>query len=335
LVTIEASIASGDWRAPELSRETFGAYGARWLAHRPDLRPSTRELYAILWRKWLEPAFGTVAIGALNAEGWRAWYLEQTVAHPGSVQPGKAYRLARAMLNTAVEDGLLRSNPCRVKGAGTERATERPVAMPGDVAKLAEAIDSRYRAMVLLAAYCSLRFGELAGLRRARVNLLHRTVTVEESAVELSGGRVVFGPPKTAAGRRVVAIPAELVEVLDTHLGEHVGVQADALVFPDLEGNPLGRNKFRPLWAAACAGAGISGLHFHDLRGSGATWAATAGATLRELMVRLGHTTPTVAMRYQHATQERDRAIADKLGALMRAAAPEEDPGAAVVPIDR
>ena len=220
-----------------------------------------------------------------------------------------------------------------MKGAGTEHATERPVAMPGDVAKLADAIDPRYRAMVLLAAYCSLRFGELAGLRRSRVDLLHRTVTVEENAVEVAG-QVTFGPPKTAAGRRVVAIPAELVEVLDAHLAEHVGVQGDALVFPDLDGHPLGRNKFRPLWARACVGAGISGLHFHDLRGSGATWAATAGATLRELMVRLGHTTPTVAMRYQHATQERDRAIADKLGALMRAAAPEE-PSAAVVPIDR
>jgi len=75
-------------------------------------------------------------------------------------------------------------------------------------------------------------------------------------------GRTVEKPPKTAAGRRVVAIPAELVEVLDAHLAEHVGVQGDALVFPDLEGNPLGRNKFRPLWAAACTGAGIWGSTF-------------------------------------------------------------------------
>jgi integrase len=188
--------------------------------------------------------------------------------------------------------------------------------MPDQVGRLAEAIDPRYSAMVLLAAYCSLRFGELAGLRRARLDLLHRTVTVEESAVEVSGGRVVFGPPKTASGRRTVAFPAELVGILDAHLAEHVDAQRDALVFPDLEGNPLGRNKFRPLWAAACAGAGITGLHFHDLRGSGATWAAAAGATLRVVMERLGHTTATVALRYQHATQERDRAIADKLGAL-------------------
>ena len=78
-------------------------------------------------------------------------------------------------------------------------------------------------------------------------------------------------------------------------------------------------------WATLLSGVrsrpalGLPGLHFHDLRGSGATWAATAGATVRELMSRLGHTTPTVALRYQHATLERDRAIADRLGALMRA----------------
>jgi integrase len=109
------------------------------------------------------------------------------------------------MLNTAVEDGLLRTNPCKVKGAGAEHAEERPVAMPGQVAKLADAVHPKYRAMVLLAAYCSLRFGELAGLRRGHIDLLRRTVTVEETAVELAGGRMVFGPPKTAASRRVVS----------------------------------------------------------------------------------------------------------------------------------
>jgi integrase len=82
--------------------------------------------------------------------------------------------------------------------------------------------------------------------------------------------------------------------------------------------------------------AGITGLHFHDLRGSGATWAATTGATVRELMGRLGHTTPTMALRYQHATLERDTAIAERLGALLRAvdAAPDSD-ASGVVNLDR
>jgi integrase len=336
LSVVDASIAGGEWRAPELSKEAFGSYGRRWLTERLDLRPSTRELYGTLWRRWLEPSFGEVPLGALSTESWRAWYLRQMAENPGSTQPGKAYRLARAMLNTAVEDGLLRTNPCKVKGAGAEHAQERPVAMPGQVAKLAEAVHPKYRAMVLLAAYCSLRFGELAGLRRARVDLLHRTVNVEETAVELAGGRIVFGPPKTAASRRVVSLPPELVRTIEQHLADHVGTGPDALVFTDLDNRPLGRQRFRPLWAAACAEANVSGLHFHDLRGSGATWAAASGATVREVMARLGHTTVAVALRYQHATQERDRSIAEKLGALMRAAADEPDePGGSVVPMGR
>ncbi len=140
LSIIDASIAGGEWRAPELSKETFGSYGRRWLTERLDLRPSTQELYGTLWRRWLEPTFGEVPMGALSPESWRAWYLRQMAENPGSTQPGKAYRLARAMLNTAVEDGLLRTNPCKVKGAGAEHAEERPVAMPGQVAKLAEAV---------------------------------------------------------------------------------------------------------------------------------------------------------------------------------------------------
>jgi integrase len=325
LSTVSSEIGKGDWRPPEPSRQTFGDYGKRWLASRPDLRPSSAERYERLWRLWLEPNFGTVSLGRMTPEGWRTWFTSSRTEHPGSTQPGAAYRLARAILNTAVDDGLIRSNPCRVKGAGRERSPERPIAMPDEVYRIAEAIDPRYRPMVHLAAYCSLRFGELAGLQRHRVDLLHRTIRVEESAVELSSGKTVFGPPKTDAGRRIVSIPEHLVAILDTYLAEHVGPDVDALVFTSPEGHPLRRTKFRPRWIAACEAAGISGLHFHDLRGSGSTWAAHEGATVRELMARLGHTTPNMAMRYQHATQERDQAIAARLNALMQSAESEHD----------
>ena len=335
LSVMETNLLRGEWIDPKAGRETFGAYGKRWLAHRPDLRPSTRELYEALWRKWLEPAFDDVPLAAMTPERWRIWYVEQMTQHPGSTRPGKAYRLARSMLNTAVEDGRIKVNPCHVKGAGSEQAPERPIAMPDEVAKLAKAIDPKYQAMVLLGAYCSLRFGELAGLRRKRIDLLHRTITVEEQAVDLADGRIVFGPPKTSAGRRTVAFPAELVPIIADHLASYVAPEPDALVFTSPEGYPLRRGKFRHRWGAACRKVGVEGLRFHDLRGSGATWAAHAGATVRELMDRLGHSTPEIALRYQHATRERDRAIADKLGALLRAVEAQPEPASNVVPIER
>ena len=207
--------------------------------------------------------------------------------------------------------------PLPGEGRGERERSRAPIAMPEQVAAIAENMTERYWLMVLLAAYCSLRFGELAGLRRSRVDILHQTIRVEESAVELRDGSTIFGEPKTAPGRRLVAFLAELVPLIETHLAEHVQAAPDSLVFTSRDGLPLRRTKFRPYWSEACKKAEIAGLHFHDLRGSGAMWAATAGATVRELMSRLGHATPAVALRYQHATLERDRVIADRLGALM------------------
>jgi integrase len=333
LTSVESEVLRGDWRPPEPARETFGDYGRRWLANRPDLRPSSAERYERLWRIWLEPTFGVIPLGKMTPESWRTWFTRSCATHPGSTQPGAAYRLGRAILNTAVEDGMIRANPARVKGAGREQAPERPVAAPDEVLNIVKRIDQRYEPMVLLAAWCSLRFGELAGLRRSRIDLLHRTIRVEENGVELSSGKVVFGSPKTDAGRRTVSVPAELIPSIERHLATYVGPQVDALVFTSPEGHPLRRTKFRNRWIVACEAAGVTGLHFHDLRGSGATWAAHGGATVAELMARLGHTTPNMAMRYQHATQERDAALAAKLGALFSAAESQSETPAGIRPV--
>lgn len=140
----------------------------------------------------------------------------------------------------------------------------------------------------------------------------------------------MFKEPKTDSGR-VVDVPAELVPILEDHLRDHVGPDADALVFTSPEGHPLRRTKFRPRWADACKSAKRR-FALHDLRGSGATWVAVAGATLPELMHRLRHSTHAAALRYQHATNERNREVADKLGALLGPVVPS-DQGADVVEI--
>ncbi len=337
LSTIQSDIVKGSWRPPEPSRETVGAYAKRWLAlgvgrDGKPLSPTTAELYDLLWRRWLEPTFVDVALGDVTLETVRTWQAEARNAHPTSTQPAKAYRLLRVIFNVAVDDEKIPANPCRVKGAGIEDAPERPVASPQQVLAIADAIEPQYRALVILGAWCSLRFGELAGLRHARVDVLHRKIEVVEQLVELGGGKTLFKSPKSGSGG-TVDIPEEMVPVIEDHLAGYVGEKADALLFTSPEGHPLRRTKFRPRWANACEKAGVTGLHFHDLRGSGATWAAVAGATLPELMHRLRHRTHTAALRYQHATDERNKEIADRLGVLFTAATANPEPEAEVIPI--
>jgi hypothetical protein len=125
------------------------------------------------------------------------------------------------------------------------------------------------------------------------------------TAAQVRSGRVLPHP-------RYWGDTQEVVSILEDHLAEFVGGESDAFIFQVQ--SPLRRTKSRPRWQRACDEAAVSGLHVHDLRGSGATWEATTGAAEAELVARLGRT-PTVAVRYQDAPQDRD--IADKLGDLM------------------
>jgi integrase len=178
---------------------------------------------------------------------------------------------------------------------------------------LADAIGPRYRALVLVAAYGGLRWGELVGLRIKRVDLLHGRVTVAEQVAEVNG-RLLPGPPKTEAGRRTVTLPALAAVALAEHLAQFAEPGPDGLVFPAPEGGYLGRSNFRRrCWLPATTAAGVEGLRFHDLRHSAATLALAAGANTRELMERMGHTSPAVALRYQHVMAGRDQAIAAAL----------------------
>jgi integrase len=107
-----------------------------------------------------------------------------------TVTAAKAYRLLKAILNTAADDGLIRRNPCRIVGAGQEKSPERPVLTVEQVGQLAEAVGARYQALVLLATFASLRWGELAALTRRHFDLDTSTVHVVSSLTETDGGGV-------------------------------------------------------------------------------------------------------------------------------------------------
>lgn len=312
----------GDFVDPRAGTVALDEYAQRWLGSR-DLRPRTGQLYRHLLDKRIAPTFANAPLNRITTEAVRAWHHRITV-EVSAMQAAKAYRLLRAMLNTAVADGLLARNPCRIPGAGQERSPERPLAQPADVLRLATAIDPRYRALILLAATGGLRVGELLGLQRHHIDLDERTVHVEQQALELQDGTRIVTPPKTDAGRRTVAIPDTTADALAEHLDRYAQSSPDAWVFVGDHGGPLRRLTLQKAWTRARQATGMTHITLHDLRHAGATLAAWTGASTRELMARLGHNTPRAALRYQHAAASRDREIADRLGRLFDPPSPED-----------
>ncbi|MGI8663244.1 MAG: site-specific integrase [Acidimicrobiales bacterium] len=207
-----------------------------------------------------------------------------------------------------------------LKGAGIEAADERPIPTIPQVYELADAIEPRFRAAVLLAAFGGLRRGELLALRRRDVNVLHRTVSVELQRQQGAHGEDLVGPPKTAAGRRTFVLPSEVVKEIELHLVRFGGAGADGLVFTGAKGGFIRPHVLQKHWAAARIAVGVEHLHFHDLRHVAGTLAASTGAGTKELMHRLGHVSPQAALRYQHATAARDKAIADGIDGMVKAA---------------
>ncbi len=321
LATVEGDLARGDWHDPKLASTTFGAWVDRWRPTTANVRPSTRDLYEYLLRVHLLPAFGSRPLGKITTVDVQAWLVDRRNAGLSATSVAKAYRLLARVLRSAVEAGYLAKSPCTIRGAGTERTPEMTFATPEQVATLACVIQPEYRALVLTAAYSSLRWGELAGMRRRNVNPLHRTVTVVEQLTEVNG-TLAFGPPKTASSRRTVRLPDVVADELAAHLERYAEPGPDGLVFPAAEGGPMRRSNFRRrVWLPALEAAQLNGLRFHNLRHTGSTLAAASGAPLKALMARAGHATAAAALRYQHVVSGQDEDIARYLDGLAQRAA--------------
>jgi integrase len=307
----QAEIARDDWIDPDAGKVTLGEYAARWITER-TLSETTRERYEGILRNHIVDQIGELALGDIRPATVRRWRHERLESGAGQPTMAKAYRLLHAIFTTAMDDQIVRRNPCRIKGAADDTAPERSVLATKDVFAVADAIGDRYRMLVLLAAFTSLRFGELAALQRRDVDLAAGEVRVRQAQAELRKGQLLVKEPKSAAGKRIVAIPPTVLPQLAEHLREFAEDGATGLVFIGPLGGRLRRHNFRRLWLRALDDAGLSGagVHFHDLRHTGNHLAAVTGASTKELMARMGHSSVRAALIYQHATRERDHEIA-------------------------
>ncbi|MBV9024403.1 MAG: site-specific integrase [Streptomycetaceae bacterium] len=336
LAQIQADQTRGDWIDPTAGEVLFSEYATRWIDERA-VAPTTDELYRRLLRLHLEPTFGQLYVNAISPSRVRAWRAER-LKTTGATTVAKSYRLLKAIMETAIEDDMIRKNPCRIRGAGREDADERPVATIAQVFALADVIGLRWRLMVLLGAFASMRPEELAELRRRDVDLDAGSVWVRRAAPELNTGRRVIGDPKSRAGKREIVLPAFLHLDVRRHLEWFAQPGPDGLVFVGEKGAALRGTTFGRKWRKARDKVGLPEcFRFYDLRHTGNTLAADTGAKLKDLMVRAGQSSEKAQLIYQHSTKKHQRKLAADIDADVRRhqaqAAAKNGDGAIVHPL--
>lgn len=289
----------------------------KWLSERESEggSPGTIRSYKSRWDAHIKSDLGKVQARHVTSDLVTKWEAGKTWKSPAVRR--NALLLLSSFFNWCVKTGHITTKPTLTTGTLHKLPTrhEPTIVTPDQVQAIMNAMPEPLRIAVDLAAWCALRFGEIAALRRCDVNLDQGLVHVRASIKRGVGGVQTRGTVKTTAGRRTVVIPPKCLERLRDHMDTHVASGDDALVVHMLTSPDkwLTNNSLHRYFDPACAAAGLPGLRFHDLRHTGLTMAGRAGATLAELMHRAGHSDVGAVMIYQHADMERDRQLAAKM----------------------
>ncbi len=336
LAETRSAITRGEWLRPDMAGQTFRHYALTWFSYRKDsLAPKTARLYASTLDTLLLPYFGPMSmrdISPLSVKQWRLQLIneyktkEKTGKMPnrrstGTTRIAQAYRLLHTIMAEAERDEVIRHNPCVIKGASSSRAAERKPATLEELDVIARNMPDRYHAIIPFAAWSGLRFSEIAGLRRKDIalvadvsaNELVYRINVDKQTYRIGTEIYEEAAPKTSAGHRVVYLPAHLTPVLMEHMAKYVNEPQESYVFSSRNNTPIRNNVIGKMFRAARKAAGRDDLRFHDLRHTGATMAAKAGATTKELMQRMGHSSPRAALIYQHADERGDMELAARM----------------------
>lgn len=244
---------------------SFGEYTSAWLEQRP-ITSRTREHYRRLLQARLLPSFADTGLRDISPAAVRAWH--GTTASGAPTMRTQAYSLLRSIMQTAVTDGLIDSNPCQITGVSTSGGVHkvRP-STQGEIETIAMAMPEAYRTLVLMAAWLVMRFGELSELRRKDVDLADKVVRVRRAVVHVDDD-VEIATPKSAAGIRDIVIPPHLLATIDAHLRKHVQPEHESLLFPSVSdpNRHLAPPALYRMFYKAREAAGRPDLRAHDLR---------------------------------------------------------------------
>jgi integrase len=309
--------ARGVWLDPRRAETTVREVASEWLHSNPAKRATTLAKDESALRVQILPALGDRELGSLSPADIQAcvnaWSKRLS---PRSVR--RIYGTLRAVLNHAVLEEYVARSPARRINLPEVQPVERPEVTADQLHRIADALGEDYQAMVYLGAVLGLRWGECAGLRVGRIDFERSTITVAEQLTRGIGGRSVVGPPKSNAGRRKLAAPAELIVLIEKHMGHRGITRGDpsSFLFVGPDGDHLDyANWLHRVWYPARNEANLDWLQFHDLRRANATGLVLEGVDIKTAQARLGHTDPRLTLGiYAQATTEADQEAARRLG---------------------
>ena len=316
LHTVEVQKIRGEWTDPAAGKTRFGEWAIQVDATRPNRRDSTRARDSSYLRNLILPTFEHAELGTVQPSEIRAWIADLQDQGYAPATIGKAYQILSRAFRVAVADGLIARTPCREIKLPKDDRDEKRFLTASEAEQLADAIDSRYRALILTGTYTGLRFGELAALRNNDLDMLRRTLRVDEQLSRQGSWRMVAGPLKSKKAYRTIGIPAFLCDELAIHLTEYPS-ESD-LVFSHAEGGPLDYNRFRRRhWNPAVEASVGPPCTPHDLRHTHVAMLIAENQSPRYIADRLGHeSTRTVLDVYGHLYEGIDEAAMEGLDRL-------------------
>ena len=312
---VEVDRMSGALVDPRLGRITIAEWWDQWWPTVTNLRPSTRTRDAQYFRSHVLPTLGGTPLGKLDRTALRRWMVRLGAADGSRLAPATIHKVVQVLnksVNAAVEDRIITHNPVARLPMPRIEHQEMRFLNSDELWTLADAIDHRYRAFVLLAGFGGLRLGELLGLRWARINAPTQRINIAETLVDVEA-RIHFGPPKTKAGVRSVPVPSFVIGALD-ELRPASATQSD-LVFSSPQGLPIRPALFRRrFWDPAVDRADVAPLRIHDLRHTAVSLWISEGANPRQVAALAGHTSVSVVLdRYGHLYPADDDALIARL----------------------
>lgn len=307
---VEGDLLRGTYTSKERREQPFAAYAADVLASSLRLKDSTRYAYERILRKHLNPVLGQVPIGEVDEALVRRLFAR--LEPPTAATQARVKQVLSRVLNQAFREGLLARNPIHAVDVAPVRRREITVLSPEEVEALAGAIDPRFRALVLLAAWGGLRVGELGALRPEDIDHYRSVVHVRQALSE-AGGHITVGAPKTRGSKRTVAVPRFVMAELAKH---QLAYPHPERVFTMPSGYWVTHQTLWPFWKAARDAVGVQ-ARFHDLRHTAVALAIRQGAHPKAIQSRMGHATITMTMdTYGHLFPGVDEDLARGLEAF-------------------